>query len=34
MYKYYNKDGYGIMEYDFSSFASFIDYLDKQPINR
>ena len=34
MYKYYNKDGYGIMEYDFSSIASFIDYLDKQPINR
>ena len=34
MYKYYNKDGYDIMEYDFSSIASFIDYIDSTPINR
>ena len=34
MYKYYNKDGYDIMEYDFSSITSFIDYIDIAPINR
>ena len=34
MYKYYDKNGYKIMEYDFSSIASFIDYIDIHSIDR
>ena len=34
MYKYYNKNGYGVMEYDFSSIAGFIDYIDSTPVKR
>ena len=34
MYKYYNKNGYKVMEYDFSSIASFIDYIDTHSIDR
>lgn len=33
MYKYYRKNNYNIMEYDFSSITEFIDYLDNAPIN-
>ena len=33
MYKYYRKNDYDIMEYDFDSITEFIDCLDKQPIN-
>ena len=28
MYKYYEKSGYDVMAYDFSSITEFIDYLD------
>lgn len=34
MYRYYDKKGYKVMEYDFSSIASFIDYLDTNSIKR
>ena len=34
MYRYYDKNGYKIMEYDFSSIASFLECLDTSPINR
>lgn len=34
MYKYYKKNEYNVMEYDFSSIASFIDYLDSNPVKR
>jgi hypothetical protein len=34
MYRYYDKNGYEVMEYDFSSIASFLDCLDTSPINR
>lgn len=34
MYRYYNKNGYGVMEFDFSSIAGFIDYLDTAPVKR
>ena len=34
MYKYYSNKGFNIMEYDFSSIASFIDYLDHNKVNR
>lgn len=33
MYKYYSKDNYKIMEYDFDSIYEFIDYLDNTPTN-
>ena len=33
MYRYYNKSGYRVMEYDFSSIASFLEYLDNTPTN-
>jgi len=33
MYKYYCKNNYSVMEYDFSSIASFLDYLENTPIN-
>jgi len=33
MYRYYDKSGYKVMEYDFSSIASFIDYLDNHQVN-
>lgn len=33
MYRYYDKNGYKVMEYDFSSIASFLDYLDNSPTN-
>ena len=33
MYKYYKKDDYDIMEYDFDSIAEFLDYIEKAPIN-
>ena len=28
MYKYYKKDNFNIMEYDFDSTTEFINYLD------
>ena len=34
MYRYYDKNGYKVMEYDFSSIASFLECLDTSPINR
>lgn len=34
MYKYYKKDSYKVMEYDFFSIIEFLNYLDTQPINR
>lgn len=33
MYRYYSKDEYYVMEYDFDSITEFIDYLDNTPIN-
>ena len=33
MYRYYDKNGYKVMEYDFSSIASFLEYLDNTPTN-
>lgn len=33
MYKYYRKDGFKIMEYDFDSITEFIDYIETQPTN-
>ena len=33
MYKYYKKDDYDIMEYDFDSIAEFLDYFENAPIN-
>lgn len=33
MYKYYKKDDYDIMEYDFDSIAEFLDYIENAPIN-
>lgn len=33
MYKYYEKNGYNVMYYEFDSIHEFIDYLDKTPIN-
>lgn len=33
MYKYYRKNDYKIMEYQFGSIQEFIDYLDDTPIN-
>ena len=33
MYRYYKKDDYFVMEYDFNSITEFIDYLDNTPIN-
>lgn len=33
MYKYYKKNDYIIMEYDFESIFEFIDYLDTTPTN-
>ena len=33
MYKYYRKNSYNIMEYDFSSIFEFINYLKKTPTN-
>lgn len=33
MYRYYSKDSYKIMEYDFDSIYEFIDYLDNTPTN-
>lgn len=32
MYKYYSKNGYQVMEYDFDSITEFIDYIDKTPV--
>jgi len=34
MYKYYQKKGYNVMEYDFDSITEFIDYLDSHSIRR
>lgn len=34
MYKYYKKDYYKIMQYEFDSISEFIDYLDTAPINK
>lgn len=34
MYKYYEKNDYKIMEYDFDSIMEFINYLDITPITR
>lgn len=34
MYKYYKKDKYEIMQYEFDSIAEFIDYLDTAPIKK
>ena len=33
MYKYYRKNFYTIMEYDFESISEFLDYLDNTPVN-
>ena len=33
MYKYYKKDQFDVMEYDFDSITEFIDYLDNTPTN-
>lgn len=33
MYKYYKKDDYDIMEYDFDSITEFLDYIENTPIN-
>ncbi len=33
MYKYYNKNGYKIMEYEFDSISEFIDYLDDNKVD-
>ena len=33
MYKYYKKDQFDVMEYDFDSINEFIDYLDNTPTN-
>ena len=33
MYKYYNKNGYKIMKYEFDSISDFIDYLDTHKVN-
>lgn len=33
MYRYYRKNEYNVMEYDFSSIAGFLDYLDSTEIN-
>ena len=33
MYRYYSKDDYKIMEYDFDSIHEFIDYLDNTKVN-
>ncbi len=32
MYKYYAKNDYNVMEYDFDSITEFIDYIDKTPV--
>lgn len=34
MYKYYKKNNYQIMEYDFSSITEFLEYIENMPINR
>lgn len=34
MYTYYEKNGYRIMEYDFSSITEFLNYINSQPVNR
>lgn len=33
MYKYYKKDGYYIMEYEFDSITEFLEYINITPIN-
>lgn len=33
MYKYYKKDDYNVMEYDFDSITEFIEYIERTPIN-
>lgn len=33
MYRYYSKDKYNVMEYDFDSITEFIDYLNNTSIN-
>ena len=33
MYKYYKKDDYDIMEYNFDSITEFLEYIDNTPIN-
>ena len=33
MYRYYDKNGYKVMEYDFSSIASFLECLDTSQVN-
>lgn len=33
MYRYYKKDEFDVMEYDFDSIMEFINYLDNTPIN-
>ncbi len=33
MYRYYGKNNYMVMEYDFSSITEFLDYLDNTPTN-
>lgn len=33
MYRYYKKNGYQIMYYDFDSINSFLQYLERQPVN-
>ena len=33
MYRYYKKDEFDVMEYDFDSITEFINYLDNTPIN-
>ena len=34
MYKRYEKNGYDVMQYDFNSVASYIDYLDNTPTGK
>lgn len=34
MYRYYRKEGYNVMEYDFDSITEFINYIDNTPTNR
>lgn len=33
MYRYYRKEGYNVMEYDFDSITEFINYIDNTPTN-
>ena len=33
MYKFYEKNGFQVMYYEFDSITAFLDYLEKQPLN-